>query len=89
MLWAIRSEMARTVDDLLARRTRSLLLNAQASIESAPQLAQLLAQELGKDETWISHQIQSFTELAQNYIWPSDLHVSAIDNSETDTDAST
>jgi glycerol-3-phosphate dehydrogenase len=76
MLWAIRSEMARTVDDLLARRTRSLLLNAKASIESAPQLAQLLAKELNKDEVWVADQVKSFTELAQHYIWPSDLQIS-------------
>ena len=45
--WACRREMARTVDDVLSRRTRCLLFDAQAAIEVAPRVAELMATELG------------------------------------------
>jgi glycerol-3-phosphate dehydrogenase len=57
---AVRAEMARTVDDVLARRTRALFLDAQAALESAPGVAALLAGELGRDEAWQEEQIRSF-----------------------------
>jgi glycerol-3-phosphate dehydrogenase len=65
--WAARSEMAQTVEDVLARRTRSLLLDAAASIECAPRVAQILAEELDRDSGWEHEQIQDFTTLAQGY----------------------
>ncbi len=52
VVWAARHEMARTLEDVLARRTRSLLLDARASAEAAPEAARLLARELGRDEAW-------------------------------------
>ena len=52
VVWAARHEMARTVEDVLARRTRALLLDARASLEAAPAVARLLAAELGRDEAW-------------------------------------
>ncbi|EDY82369.1 FAD dependent oxidoreductase domain protein [Verrucomicrobiia bacterium DG1235] len=64
-----RHEMARTVEDVLARRTRALLLDAQAAIESAPRVAQLLATELHQDQAWTDNQIQTFTTLAQGYLF--------------------
>jgi glycerol-3-phosphate dehydrogenase len=60
--------MARTVEDFLARRTRALLLGAKVSILMAPKVAEIMAQELGKDSAWIEHQVSTYTELAKGYI---------------------
>jgi glycerol-3-phosphate dehydrogenase len=69
IVWAVRSEMAETVEDALARRTRALFLNARAAMEIAPQVAELMAEESGKEsaEIWIQEQIQIFGETAQHY----------------------
>lgn len=67
VLWHAREEMARTVEDVLARRTRALLLNARASIEAAPRVAKLLAQELQRDEAWEQAQVETYTKLARGY----------------------
>ncbi len=69
VLWQAREEMARTVEDVLARRSRSLLLNARASIEAAPTVAKLLAAELGRDETWQSAQVETYGKLARGYVF--------------------
>ena len=66
-VWAVREEMARTVEDVLARRTRALFLNARAAMRMAPRVAQLMAEELGKDATWQTAQVASFNEVARNY----------------------
>jgi glycerol-3-phosphate dehydrogenase len=68
VVWAARREMARTVDDVLARRTRALLLNAPAAIAMAAAVAQLLAAELGRDAAWQRQQVAEFTAMAQNYL---------------------
>jgi len=68
VIWAAREEMARTVDDVLARRTRSLFLNAKAAIAIAPKVAHLLAKELGQDEGWERQQIVEFTNMAAHYV---------------------
>ena len=68
--WAARHEMARTIEDVLARRTRGLLLDARASIEAAPRVARVLAAELGKDAAWEKAQVGSFRELAAGYLPP-------------------
>jgi glycerol-3-phosphate dehydrogenase len=70
VVWGVRCESARTVEDVLARRTRSLLLDAQASIEAAPRVAELLAGELGRDRAWIDAQIRSYEEVARGYVMP-------------------
>ena len=67
--WHARHEMARTVEDVLARRTRALLLNARAAIEAAPAVARLLAAELGRDAAWEQAQIAAFTALARGYVF--------------------
>ena len=66
--WAARNEMARTIDDCLARRTRALFLNAEAAIAVAPAVAKLLAGELGRDEAWETEQIALFNEIAGGYL---------------------
>lgn len=68
VVWAIRNEMARTVDDVLARRIRILYLDAKASIEIAPKVAKIMAKELQKNETWEKEQIETYTELAKCYM---------------------
>jgi glycerol-3-phosphate dehydrogenase len=72
VVWHAREEMARTVEDVLARRTRALLLNARASIEAAPTVARILAHELGRDSNWEAEQIKAYTKLAEGYIFPTD-----------------
>ncbi|HET6170418.1 MAG TPA: glycerol-3-phosphate dehydrogenase/oxidase, partial [Terracidiphilus sp.] len=67
VVWAARAEMARSVEDVLARRTRALFLNAKAAIAMAEPVAKLLASELGRDEMWTSSQITEFRALAQQY----------------------
>jgi glycerol-3-phosphate dehydrogenase len=64
VIWAARHEMARSVEDVLARRTRALLLDARASMESAPFVAELLVKELGRDTQWQQEQITGFCQLA-------------------------
>jgi glycerol-3-phosphate dehydrogenase len=68
VIWAARNEMARTLEDVLARRTRALFLNAKAAIRMAPRVAALLAQELGKDKSWQVAQVDDFNNVAQGYL---------------------
>ncbi len=68
VVWAARFEMARTVDDFLARRTRSLVFDARAASEAAPVAARVLAAELGRDEAWQHEQVRSFQALAAGYL---------------------
>jgi glycerol-3-phosphate dehydrogenase len=67
VIWAAREEMARSVEDILARRTRALFLNARAAIAMAPVVARLLARELNEDSAWAEAQIAQFTDLAAQY----------------------
>ncbi len=67
VVWATRVEMARTVEDVLARRTRALFLNSKAAMEMAPRVASLMAFELGKDTEWEMGQVELFQELAKGY----------------------
>ncbi|MBN2598539.1 glycerol-3-phosphate dehydrogenase/oxidase [Labilibaculum sp.] len=68
VVWGARHEMARTVEDILSRRTRCLLLDAKESILIAPKVAELLAKELGYDKQWEENQIKEYSELASRYI---------------------
>jgi glycerol-3-phosphate dehydrogenase len=67
VVWAARHEAARTVEDVLARRTRALFLDARASIAIAPRVAELIAPELGRDEAWQKDQVKQFETLAAGY----------------------
>ena len=67
VVWAARHEMARTVEDVLARRTRALFLNARAAMRMAPRVAGLMAHELGRDGAWEAEQVASFAAVAQHY----------------------
>ncbi len=68
VIWAVRHEMARTVEDVLARRTRALLLDARASIASVPKVAALMAKELGRDSKWEEQQVSAYEDLARGYV---------------------
>jgi glycerol-3-phosphate dehydrogenase len=68
VVWHAREEMARGVEDVLARRTRTLLLDARASIAAAPAVARLLAAELGRDAAWEENQVRAYTTLAHGYM---------------------
>jgi glycerol-3-phosphate dehydrogenase len=68
VLRAIHREMARTVEDVLARRTRELFLDAHNSLAQAPRVAAVLAAELGKDANWENGQVEAFRRLALTYL---------------------
>jgi glycerol-3-phosphate dehydrogenase len=70
VVWAVRAEMARTVEDVLARRTRALLLGARASIAAAPRVAELMARELKQDGEWQKRSVRNFEQVAQGYLPP-------------------
>ncbi|WP_345072550.1 glycerol-3-phosphate dehydrogenase/oxidase [Hymenobacter fastidiosus] len=70
VVWAARHEMARTVEDVLARRLRLLFLDARAAQAAAPVVARLLAAELGLSETWQQQQLKAFRALAAGYGLP-------------------
>jgi len=66
--WAVRFEQARTIEDVLARRLRALLLDASASMTIAPRVAGIMAEELGRDAAWRSAQVTAFMKLANGYL---------------------
>jgi glycerol-3-phosphate dehydrogenase len=68
VIWAVRQEAARNVEDVLARRTRALFLDAHASQDAAPRVASLVAGELGYDEAWQADQVSRFRTLAAGYL---------------------
>jgi len=68
IIWICRNEMPLTIEDLLARRTRALFLNARASSDIATEVAGLMAEELGFDVKWQKEQIESYNQLVKNYI---------------------
>lgn len=68
VVWAIHQEMARTLEDFLARRTRALQLDAKESIRMAPGVARIMAVELGYDKKWEMKQVEAFTKLAEGYL---------------------
>ena len=68
VLWAVRYEMARTVEDVLARRVRALFLDARASIDMAEDVAKIMAKEMNYNRKWIRNQVKEYTELAKGYI---------------------
>ncbi|MCU7550156.1 glycerol-3-phosphate dehydrogenase/oxidase [Chitinophagaceae bacterium LB-8] len=85
VVWAVRNEMARTVEDVLARRLRILFLDASAAMKAAAGVAKIMAKELQYDKDWESSQVENFTRLAKQYLFPNNnltnefaqLHLSA------------
>jgi glycerol-3-phosphate dehydrogenase len=71
VVYAVRQEMARTIEDVLSRRTRALLLDAGAALRAAPVVARTMAAELGYSADWISGQLTRFHNLAHEFYLPS------------------
>lgn len=67
IVWAVRYEMARTVDDILARRVRLLFLDARAAIEVSEKTARVIAIELGHDENWVAKEIADFKATSKGF----------------------
>lgn len=68
VIWAARHEMARSVEDVLSRRTRFLLLDAEKSVQCAPMVAKLMTHELGYDHEWVIKQIKNYEQVAKKYV---------------------
>lgn len=68
IVWAVRNEMARNIEDFLARRTQLLILDAKASVEAAPIVARFMAKELRHGRRWRKNQVYQYLELAKNYL---------------------
>src|SRR5690606_2179045 len=68
VVWAARHEMIEKVEDFLARRCRLLLLDAKASVQAAPKVAEIMAAELNKSPEWVQNEIKQYTELANRYM---------------------
>ena len=68
VVWAVRYEMARTLDDVLARRVRLLFIDAREALRVAPMVAKVMASELGMPDAWMDEQVTAFTAIARNYI---------------------
>lgn len=66
--WAARHEGARTAEDVLARRLRAQILDARASLEMAPRVAELLAEELGKGAAWQAETVRAYEEVTAGYL---------------------
>ncbi|MNN77118.1 hypothetical protein D3C81_1935540 [compost metagenome] len=70
-MWAVRNEMARGVEDVLARRMRILFLDAKAAIEAAPLVVKIMAKELDRSTAWQEDQLASFLNLCKQYDYQS------------------
>jgi glycerol-3-phosphate dehydrogenase len=68
--WAVQREMARTVEDVLSRRTRALLLDAQAAVEAAGPVSEILAAELARPDAWAGDQVKRFEQVSEAYRLP-------------------
>lgn len=68
IVWICKNEMPRTLEDILARRTRALFLDVRDSVEAGPLVAELMAKELGFSKTWPEEQLASYTKLTVNYL---------------------
>lgn len=67
VVWSVRFEMALTIEDVLARRSRCLFLNSEATLEIAPLVGKIMADELGEDDVWVENQLEEFRTLATRY----------------------
>jgi glycerol-3-phosphate dehydrogenase len=68
ILWSVRNESPQKLEDILARRTRALFLDAEESIRIAPAIAEFMAEHMGKDSDWIKKEIKEFNQLAKGYL---------------------
>lgn len=68
IIWGIREEMAVRLEDILARRSRCLFIDAKETIEVAPKVAKIMAEELGHDQRWVDDELREFKQAAEKYI---------------------
>ncbi len=68
IIWSIRNEMAMTLEDVMARRTRSLFLDARESLKISPKVLEIMAKEMKKNIDWIKDESANFEKVARNYI---------------------
>jgi glycerol-3-phosphate dehydrogenase len=68
VLWAVKHEMAHSVEDVLARRVRLLFVDAREAQKAAPRVAEYMAELLGHDKAWVDSQIEAFKRVSDNYI---------------------
>lgn len=68
VLWAVKEEWAMTVEDVLSRRTRALLLDAKAALEAAPVVAGLMSELMGKEPGWQARELEAFEKVVQGYL---------------------
>ena len=68
VVWAVRSEFALTIEDVLARRVRLLFVDARVAVEVSQKVAEIIAGELGHDEKWVEKEVAKFKKIAANYI---------------------
>lgn len=68
VVYACRYEMAEKIEDVLARRTRTLLLDAKQAIALAPKVAEIMAKELNKGPHWIAQELEHFSNIARHYL---------------------
>jgi len=68
VIWAVRNEMAVKLEDILSRRIRILVLDAQAAIDAAPRVAKLMAAEMGEDTDWVESEQADFLKTASKYL---------------------
>jgi glycerol-3-phosphate dehydrogenase len=68
IIWAVRNEYCMTIEDALSRRTRALFLDAAASLELAPRVAEIMAAEMKLDQNWQENQVRMFNAVAQQYL---------------------
>jgi glycerol-3-phosphate dehydrogenase len=64
----VRNEMALKLEDILSRRIRILILDAQAAIDAAPKVAKLMAAEIGEDTDWVESELAAFEKTASKYL---------------------
>lgn len=69
VIWAARNELARTTEDVLARRTHALFIDTRAAIEAAPAVCDLLGKELNRDAAWVRRDLENFLSIAKNYVF--------------------
>ncbi|MFC4210871.1 glycerol-3-phosphate dehydrogenase/oxidase [Pedobacter lithocola] len=78
VVWAIRNEMAETIEDILSRRLRILFIDAHAAMEMSAKVASILAKELHADKHWEDNQVEIFNNLASGYIYQPDLKIPSV-----------
>lgn len=67
IIWIIKNEMVVNLEDLMARRTRMIFLDAEEAINIAPNVVKLMAEVLNKNLLWQKKQLDEFLKVAQNY----------------------